>query len=507
MTTRNQIIRASRFVISTLKPMQRIAMDTIGPFPEVTTFKFIIVLIDTFTRYVELFPSQTVSATSAVNALWRHICRFCTPIEIMTDRGTQFMNQTLTHLTTISGIRHHLSIPYSKEENGIVERANKEVNRHIRNILADTECIHEWPQMLCMIEKVLNSSIKQPLGVSPNTILFGAAIPTEHTLLAEIDNPPPSNTPRSIRDYVDTLMARQGRIIEAAILSQKKENSLNLQRRYANYPRAPILKRRRSLHGATEVLVNTMRASTTTTPRTAATRWINDPDFVPFIGPRNFGQEEEEQKYIPLLTSGNGKPVDTIAEIDVDPYVPTRYTVNDYVLRRYPPTKIGDGHPEKYGTYWRGPYVVTKVTPMPMVYGPHDKVSYTIRNLTTGKEYLADVTHLRPFFYDPRFTTPLNVAARDTKEYVVKRILRHDFSDPENKRWLVQWALDGDEDETWEPFEVLKDVEAFHTYCAANGMSALFPKKHPAFAGLNVPKQGNTKRRHPPPNNAVRPTR
>jgi hypothetical protein len=133
-----------------------------------------------------------------------------------------------------------------------------------------------------------------------------------------------------------------------------------------------------------------------------------------------------------------------------------------------------------------------------MVYGPHDKVSYTIRHLTTGKEYLADVTHLRPFFYDPRFTTPLNVAARDTKEYVVKSILRHDFSDPDNKRWLVQWALDGDEDETWEPFEVLKDVEAFHTYCAANGMSTLFPKKHPAFAGLHVPKSGPTKRQAQP---------
>jgi hypothetical protein len=51
------------------------------------------------------------------------------------------MNQTLTHLASISGIRQHLTIPYSKEENGIVERANKEVNRHIRNILADEECI------------------------------------------------------------------------------------------------------------------------------------------------------------------------------------------------------------------------------------------------------------------------------------------------------------------------------------------------------------------------------
>ena len=77
------------------------------------------------------------------------------------------------------------------------------------------------------------------------------------------------------------------------------------------------------------------------------------------------------------------------------------------------------------------------------------------------------------------------MAARDTNEYVVKRILKHDFTDPNKKLWLVQWQLDGDEDETWEPFEVLKDVEAFHHYCAANGLSTLFPKQHPAFAHIN----------------------
>ena len=37
MSRRNQEIRAARFVVSTLRPMQRIAMDTIGPLPEVMT--------------------------------------------------------------------------------------------------------------------------------------------------------------------------------------------------------------------------------------------------------------------------------------------------------------------------------------------------------------------------------------------------------------------------------------------------------------------------------------
>ena len=113
-------------------------------------------------------------------------------------------------------------------------------------------------------------------------------------------------------DYVDTLMARKGHIIKAAISSQQKENSTNLQRRYAHFPRAPVLKRRRNIHGATEVFVNTMRVSTTTTPETATTRWVTDPYSVPFIGPLNFGQEEDANQYIPLLTSHHGKNVDTV---------------------------------------------------------------------------------------------------------------------------------------------------------------------------------------------------
>ena len=97
------------------------------------------------------------------------------PLEILTDQST-LMNQTLTHLASISGIRHHVTIPYSKEENGIVERANKEVNRHIRNILVDKDCISDWPQILCLTEKLLNSSVKQALGVSRQRYTDGTVL-------------------------------------------------------------------------------------------------------------------------------------------------------------------------------------------------------------------------------------------------------------------------------------------------------------------------------------------
>jgi len=56
------------------------------------------------------------------------------------------MNQTILIFTTLKGVRHYGEIPNFKEENGIMEKGNKEVNYHIR----DKECVLNQLQMLCM---------------------------------------------------------------------------------------------------------------------------------------------------------------------------------------------------------------------------------------------------------------------------------------------------------------------------------------------------------------------
>ena len=151
--------------------------------------------------------------------------------------------------------------------------------------------------------------------------------------------------------------------------------------------------------------------------------------------------------------------IDTIAEIDINPYVPTTYQVNDYVLRRYPPTKLGGGNPHKYGSWWRGPYQVMSIVQKP-VSDAQTKPRYTIRNLVTGKEYMVDVTHLRPFYFDPAYVTPLNIAVKDTDEFVVDRIVAHDFTNVNEKKWLVGWAGTETPEETLENYDTLKNVEA-----------------------------------------------
>ena len=57
-----------------------------------------------------------------------------------------------------SGIKHHTTIAYSKEET----RA--------------TFCLIKVISKTGMTERVLNTSVEQPLCASPNTLLFGNAV-------------------------------------------------------------------------------------------------------------------------------------------------------------------------------------------------------------------------------------------------------------------------------------------------------------------------------------------
>ncbi len=49
---------------------------------------------------------------------------------------TQFVNGIISQLLCLLQTDHELSLAYSKEQNAIVERANKEVMRHLTAIIS-----------------------------------------------------------------------------------------------------------------------------------------------------------------------------------------------------------------------------------------------------------------------------------------------------------------------------------------------------------------------------------
>eukprot|EP01039_Chlorochromonas_danica_P019586 gene19586-23732_t len=80
-------------------PMEVLNMDTIGPLKADEEGKeYILVIIDCFSRFVELYPVKSTAAIFCARALLNHIGRYGVPLRIRSDQGSQFVNETINEL-------------------------------------------------------------------------------------------------------------------------------------------------------------------------------------------------------------------------------------------------------------------------------------------------------------------------------------------------------------------------------------------------------------------------
>lgn len=224
------VIHTHPFTTAAYAPMERIAIDTIGPLTaDADGNTHIMVCIDCFTRYVELYAIQKLDAQTAADNMLHFMCHYGTPLEIITDYGTQFENELWAHLSVMNGVKKLSSMPYSKEENSIVERANKEVVRHLRFLLLESTLKGKFTRFLPLIQRIYNSSPNVSIGTSPAVLLYGNAIHLERHLV---------NTPYlqdreklaniNYQKYIDELLVVQDALIKRARQSQMDKDSRHL---------------------------------------------------------------------------------------------------------------------------------------------------------------------------------------------------------------------------------------------------------------------------------------
>ncbi len=82
-----------------------------------------------------------------------------------------------------------MSLVYSKEQNEIVERANREVMRHLTAIIFDKRVSEAWSMdYLPLVQRIMNAKVHDTIGVSPaaEELLFGQAINMYSGLLSAI---------------------------------------------------------------------------------------------------------------------------------------------------------------------------------------------------------------------------------------------------------------------------------------------------------------------------------
>jgi hypothetical protein len=223
------LINTAPFTLADYDPFNRICVDTIGPLPtdNDTNDKYILVVIDAFSRFVRLYPIPDTSAQSALKGLLDWIGLFGIPSEVVSDNGTQFANALIEEFLDILEIQDAKIQAYSKEENAIVERANKEVNRHLRTIVYNRKVKTKWSKYLPLVQRIINASTHTSTGVSPAQIVYGNAVQLDRNLLP-LEYASHSTNPQ---EYLADLVRVQKEIIKIAIRNQEETDLFHLSQR------------------------------------------------------------------------------------------------------------------------------------------------------------------------------------------------------------------------------------------------------------------------------------
>jgi len=197
------------------EPFEVVAIDSIGPFP-VDAFgnAYVIVIIDAFTRFVELTPCQSTTAVEAAKALLVSFGRYGCPRALRSDNGPQYDNAIIAEFLRLCGTAQLKTVPYRSQQNGLVERCNREVGRHLRCLMFDQRVDARWSTYLPIIQRIVNSTYHSAIGTSPMRLLFGDSITCNRGLIFPFSEHGDS----VVEDYIIDLNAVEKHLV---LTSQK----------------------------------------------------------------------------------------------------------------------------------------------------------------------------------------------------------------------------------------------------------------------------------------------
>lgn len=111
------------------RPFQKVAAD-ITELPVTSEgYRYVLVLMDYFTRYVNVYPMKDQRTPTVAQCIFEEYIRHHgIPESIHTDQGRQFELDMMKELCSLLGIEKSRTSPYHAQSDGMVERFNSWVS-------------------------------------------------------------------------------------------------------------------------------------------------------------------------------------------------------------------------------------------------------------------------------------------------------------------------------------------------------------------------------------------
>ena len=218
------------FNISVFGPMERISIDSIGPLPpDEKGNRYIIVFIDIFSRFITLYSVDEITSSTTRNCILAHAGAFGTATQYCVDRGRQYDNISIDEVIKYLGSQELKTRGGSHQENGIIERANKEIIKHLTAIIHEGYIREKWSSYTPLVARIMNAIPNNSTGIAPAKIIFGInSVNLDRELLvSEIKK----DRDISMSDFIKDLIKAQKVIINKALYFQDKVNENYIEKK------------------------------------------------------------------------------------------------------------------------------------------------------------------------------------------------------------------------------------------------------------------------------------
>ena len=148
----------------------RVHIDLVGPLKSSGPNKHICVLIDSFSKFVELQAIPDKTAETIAKVVFNNwICRYSAPQLLVSDGGREFHNHLLKELLKLTGSKQHVVTSLHPQAQGQVERFNRSLKSYLLHYV--DEDTMNWEQFL------------QPLAFAHNNVVCKSTLSTPFSLV------------------------------------------------------------------------------------------------------------------------------------------------------------------------------------------------------------------------------------------------------------------------------------------------------------------------------------
>ena len=193
-------------------PWEMLGVDLMGPFPRSSSGNIhLLVFVDYFSRWVELFALRKATAEIISQCLTREILtRWGVPKYILSDQGPQFVSSVFGETCKRWNITARKTSAYHPQTN-MTERVNRNVKAMLAAYVEDNH--KNWDKYLPEFRFALNTAVHESTGVTPAEINLGRLVkgPLDHELMPNSPDTLAYSTAKhlvGLREYVNENLKR-----------------------------------------------------------------------------------------------------------------------------------------------------------------------------------------------------------------------------------------------------------------------------------------------------------